>query len=104
MPASVSMSLIEQLERIEERMEHSFLKNRFDTFNQLLSERLVLLKQARLLTDSDVVFELARTQTDRWRVKLGKRICQSRQHQMQSQAVGSYDDAPASGRVLNRSL
>lgn len=100
------MSLLEQLKQIEERMEHAFLKNRFDTFNQLLSERFVLLKKARQLSGNRAVFELARTQTDRWSVKLGQRIDQSRQHQMQmqSQAVEGYGGALSSGRVLNRSL
>ncbi len=86
-------------------MEHSFLQGRFDTFNQLLSERLVLLKQARLLPGNDALFELARKQTARWNDVLGKRISHCRQRKMQSQAMGGYmTGAPQSGRVLNRSL
>ncbi len=99
------MTLIDQLKQIEERLEHSFLQGHFDTFNQLLSERFVLLKQARLLPGNDALFELARKQTMRWNDVLGKQISHFKKRQMQSQALGGYTNgAPQSGRMLNRSL
>lgn len=102
---SVAMNPIKQLEQIEARMEQSFLHGRFDTFNQLLSDRLHLLKQARKLPDNKALFELARKQTERWSDVLGKQIRQVRLRKMQEQAKGGYTNGvPRSGRLLNRSL
>jgi hypothetical protein len=99
------MTLLEQLEQIEGRLERSFCLGRFDTFNQLLSDRLVLLKQARQLPGNDILFERAREQSNRWNERLGKRIHEHRQQQMQGKAIRSYgNEAPQSGRMLNRSL
>ncbi|MDF7800909.1 hypothetical protein P4C99_15645 [Pontiellaceae bacterium B1224] len=95
---------MEQLELIEQRMERSFLLDRFDTFNQLLSERFILLKQARKLQENNAFFEQARKQTNRWNEVLGKRICEHRQRQKQAQAMSGYCKEIPSGRVLNRSL
>ena len=99
------MSLVEQLERIEERMEHSFLQNRFDTFNQLASERLLLLKRAQQSPEKDAVLALASVKTEQWVALLGQRIKEFRQTQSQSHALGGYGTGSSrAGRVVNRSL
>ncbi|MDF7808031.1 hypothetical protein P4E94_11325 [Pontiellaceae bacterium B12219] len=99
------MTLLEQLEQIEERLEHSFHLGRFDTFNQLLSDRFAVLKQARQLPENDAVFELARKQSNRWKELIRSRIREHCQRQMQGKAIRGYgSEAPKSGRMLNRSL
>lgn len=99
------MSPIEQLKQIEERLEDSFVHDRFDTFNQLLSDRLVLLQNVEHLSGNEELFELAREQTKRWNDELGKRINHFRLRKMQAKTMGGYGkNTPQSGRVLNRSL
>lgn len=96
---------MEQLEQIEKRLQQSFLHRRFDTFNQLLSERFVLLKQARQLPDNEALFQLAHDQTVRWNGLLGELLTHGRHIQKQSQTLGGYSDSPSlAGRLLNRSL
>ncbi len=95
------MTLLEQLERIETRMEQSFLQNRFDTFNQLASDRLVLLKQAQLAPENGALIELAREQTARWTEMLGKRVEQARK---QRKPCGYGGRSTRSGQVVNQSL
>jgi len=86
-------------------MEQSFLRNRFDTFNQLASERLVLLRKAQFSPEKDAFFAVARDQAVRWVDRLGDRVQQARQQQVKSQALGNYTTSSGrSGRVMNRSL
>ncbi|MDZ8117263.1 hypothetical protein [Pontiella agarivorans] len=103
--ASDIMTLLEQLEQIENRLERSFRLGRFDTFNQLLSDRFVVLKKARQLPENEVFFERARQQSNRWNELLRKRVREHRQRQMQEKTIQGYGrEVPKSGRMLNRSV
>ncbi|QBG47393.1 hypothetical protein EGM51_08310 [Verrucomicrobia bacterium S94] len=97
--------LLEQLDVIEGRLERSFCQGRFDTFNQLLSDRLVLLKQARQLPDNECLFQHAREQSARWKELLAKTIHDQRQRQEQNRKIKGYGRGGVRpGRVLNRSV
>lgn len=99
------MSLLENLELIEQRMEQSFLRNRFDTFNQLASERQVLLRKAQFSPEKESFFAVAREQSVRWVDRLGDRVQKARKQQVKSQSLGGYASRSGrSGRMMNRSF
>lgn len=99
------MTPFQRLGQIEERLEQAFRKNRFDTFNQLLSERLVLLKRARQAPDGEALFATARAQTERWSERLATRIDTARRNRAEAKSPGGYGSASTRpGRVLNRAL
>ncbi len=98
------MTLFEQLQQIEERMQLSFEKKRLDTFNHLLADRLALLKKARKQADSDAFFELAQKQSAQWRVLINERLDEYRRGLAKSRAMSAYGKpSPKSGRVFTRS-
>ena len=99
------MTLIEQLGQVDGRMEHALCKKRFDTFNQLASERLALLKQLRQASFDETLFEQARLKTICWAKRISEKLEQSRQERVRSEALSGYSARPvSSGRVVNRSL
>lgn len=99
------MTLIEQLEQVEERMQQSFLQKRFDTFGELLAERLRLLRKAEHSPEKSAVFPLARRQTERWVAVLGEQVdlFQKRQSRI-GVACGYAGRSPRSGGRVNRLL
>jgi hypothetical protein len=98
------MTLLQKLEQIEERMENCVLQNRFDTFNQLASDRLLLLKKAMQSPDKEAVLSLAHKQSERWVELLSGRIGKMRMRRAQTQSLAGYGRAARTGRVINRSL
>ncbi len=98
------MSLLEHLEQMEERMENCVLQNRFDTFNQLAADRLLLLKKVMKSPDKEALLAVTRKQTERWVELLSGRIGQMRMRRAQAQALSGYGPAARTGRVINRSL
>jgi hypothetical protein len=88
------MSLVEQLMVIETRMDAAFLNDRFQTFNQLASDRLRLLQHAQKSPEKDQVFELARHQTSRWVTRLENQVHRQRQVQQRKKSIrGAYGRA-----------
>lgn len=100
------MSLIEQLDEIERRMEQSLELKRFDTFKMLLSERLMLLKKARHEQGNEDFFMTARKRTSDWIDLIDNRIKESRKEQQRASSMGGYGSGATirPGRVINRIL
>lgn len=98
------MTLMEHLEQIESQMECCFLQNRFDAFNQLASDRLVILKKAMNSPERDDLLALAREQSDRWVKLLGERVSEMRVRMTQQHTLAGYGTSKQTGRVFNRSF
>jgi hypothetical protein len=89
---------------MDERMHRSFEKKRMGTFNQLLADRLLLLKKARQMADNEAFFELAQKQSEDWRVLLNGRMDEYRRNQSNTKAMSAYGKRPSrAGRVFTRS-
>jgi hypothetical protein len=99
------VTLLEQLDQVEERMEKSLEKERFDTFNQLSAERFSLLKLVLQVPENEGLIEPAREKTERWVELFNERLAQARKKKQLSESMGDYSGgALRPGRVLNRSL
>ena len=85
-------------------MENCVLQNRFDTFNQLASDRLQILKKAMKSPDKEALLALAREQTERWVELIDGRMGQMRLQRSQSKALAGYMKPKRSGRLINRAL
>jgi hypothetical protein len=98
------MTLFEQLQQMDERMHRSFEKKRMGTFNQLLADRLLLLKKARRMADSEAFLELAQKQSEVWRGLLKGRMEEYRRNQSNSKAMNAYGKhSSRAGRIFTRS-
>lgn len=91
--------MIQELKKVEERMQDAFLHNHFDTFNQLACERLDLLRKARNHADYVAILEDARRETDRWVGLLEQKVEKARK---QLSLKDRYANTPSSRGMLNR--
>ncbi len=97
------MDWIDQYQQVETRMEESFQKNRFDTFTQLMSERLKILRTGANSSDRTGFLATAKPQTEQWIIRLTDRIQEEKVRRKQTQALtGGYRRAPRSGKVINK--
>jgi hypothetical protein len=96
------MELIDQYRQVEDRLEESFRQNRFDTFTQLMSERLKLLRAAANTPDRRSLLALAKQRTEYWLVRLGDQIRKERLRWKQTQALAGYRQSTRPGQVINK--
>lgn len=98
------MTMMEQFEQIEARMERSFRERRFDTFNLLVSDRLVLLQRAMQSPEKAAVLAMLQRQGPLWVDRLRTCIAQSRPPP-QGRSMGGYGGTRSrSGRMVNKPL
>jgi hypothetical protein len=96
------MNLMEQYQQVEARMEESFRKNRFDTFSQLMSERLRILRVTANAPDREHMLAQAKQRTEQWVTRLSDLIQKERLRWKQAQSLAGYRTSSRSGRVINK--
>lgn len=97
------MDAVERYEQIEERLEEAFRRERFDTFAQLMAERLSLLQLGGSSAAGAELFAAARQKTQQWILRLTERIQKEQLRRQQTQRLhGGYRPPPRAGRRINR--
>ncbi|MBN2164430.1 MAG: hypothetical protein JXR25_04635 [Pontiellaceae bacterium] len=95
------MSLIKELELIESRMKRAFELRRMDTFRQLMSERVLLLRRAPASPEKEQFLERALLQAEQWTERLGRGMGDVRTRQAYMRDQTAY--RARSSHRINRS-
>ncbi len=96
------MTMVAQLELIEERMEKAFERRRFDTLVQLMAERFRIIRMAMQTPERAAVLSLAERLGDRWTTRLDEELGQSRKQQAMVRERMRQQNR--SGRMIRRAL